>query len=76
MYEGLMARESADEIREFFVGPYFIVTAKHDGIGQNLISVLNKPWSIREEDADVIGDLGDVAHCSLPCMIMKSRIQR
>ena len=59
MYEGLLARESEDEIREFFVGPYFIVTAKHDGIGQNLISVLNKPWSIREEDADVIGDLGD-----------------
>ena len=60
MYEGLMARDdSADEIREFFVGPHFLVSAKFDGIGQNLISVVRKPWSYNEEDAKVIGDLGD-----------------
>ena len=60
MYEGLMAKDDGtDEIREFFIGPHFLVSAKFDGIGQNLISVVKKPWSDYEEDAKVIGDLGD-----------------
>ena len=55
----IRTRNLADEIREFFVGPHFLVSARFDGIGQNLISVVRKPWSYNEEDAKVIGDLGD-----------------
>lgn len=43
-----------EEVREFFIGPYFLITVME---GDNRISVLKKPWSIDEHDAQVIGDL-------------------
>ena len=43
-----------EEVREFFIGPYFLITVME---GDNRISVLKKPWSIDEHDAQLIGDL-------------------
>lgn len=43
-----------EEVREFFIGPYFLITVME---GDNRISVLKKPWSTDEQDAQVIGDL-------------------
>lgn len=43
-----------EEVREFFIGPYFLITVME---GDNRISVLKKPWSTDEHDAQVIGDL-------------------
>lgn len=45
-----------EEIREFFIGPHFLVTVME---GDNRISVLKKPWSLNEHDAQLIGDLRD-----------------
>ena len=58
-YEALIKDEDAykeDEIREFFIGPHFLVTVRN---GQNTISVLRKPWSLEEKDTELIGDLED-----------------
>ena len=45
-----------EEIHEFFIGPRFLITVME---GDNRISVLKKPWSYDESDAQLIGDLRD-----------------
>ena len=45
-----------DEIREFFIGPYFSIVVRQ---GQNLVFVSPIPWDTNEEQTVSIGELND-----------------
>lgn len=46
-----------DEIKEFFIGPYFMVTVVH---GRNTLTASSKPWDPDyDQKNEVIGDLRD-----------------
>ena len=45
-----------DEIREFFIGPYFSIVVRQ---GQNLVFVSPIPWDTNEEQTVSIGELDD-----------------
>lgn len=59
MYDGdkMMDAFEDDEIKEFFIGPYFSITVQQ---GQNLVYVSPTPWKLDDEDGAVrVGELSD-----------------
>ena len=45
-----------DEIKEFFIGPYFLISVKQ---GQNLVFVSPTPWDTYGDQAVAVGELND-----------------
>ena len=58
MYNSRMMDDAIedDEIKEFFIGPYFLISVKQ---GQNLVFVSPVPWDTYGDRAVAVGELDD-----------------